>query len=463
MTSPATAPPSVVRRYWAYPVMVGLPLVGLVAVLASGAGLHAPAAGAAIPSGSPGNLMNATLRIPVFLAQIVVVLVLSRFVGRVLRSIGQPQVVGEMIAGLMLGPSILGWVSPAVYQLLFPLGTVRFLGAVSQIGLLLFMFLVGLELDPAAFRGKGHAAVLTSHVSIVTPMFLGAALSVLLYPRLSNDSVSFVTFALFVGTALSVTAFPVLARLLVEHRLEATGLGRIAIACAAIDDVTAWCLLAGITTLAHHTASPEGLIVPIGGVALYTLVMFKVISPAFGWIITRAQRNGEIGQDALAAIIAIVLGSAWMTDRLGVHALFGAFMAGVVMPKNAQLMRSFRTRSEDLLLVLLLPLFFVATGIRTNLTLLQGSTALLGMTILVAIVGKLGGSAIAARAAGLSWREALALGSLLNARGLIGLVIINVGFEAGIISPALYAILVLTAIATTLMASPILTRLYPKG
>lgn len=452
---------SLARRYWAYPVLVGLPLLGLFGVLSAYAGLRAPAAVAPTPLGAAAAPVNATLRLPIFLAQIVVVLVLSRVVGKALRAIGQPQVVGEMVAGLLLGPSILGWVSPDAYHMLFPIGTVRFLGAVSQIGLLLFMFLVGLEVDPAAFRGKGRAAVLTSHVSIVTPLFLGAAISIVLYPRLSNNSVSFVTFALFVGTALSVTAFPVLARLLAEHRLEATGFGQIAIACAAIDDVTAWCLLAVITTLAHPAASIAGLAASLGGLALYTLVMFKGVARVDRWIVERANRDGKLGQDGLAAIITIALASAWMTDHLGVHALFGAFIAGLVMPKEPMLSQSIRNRSEDLLLVLLLPLFFVTTGIRVNIALLAGSASLLWLTILVAVAGKLGGSAVAARAAGLSWREGLALGSLLNARGLIGLVIINVGLEAGIISPALYAILVITALATTLMASPLLSVLYP--
>jgi Kef-type K+ transport system membrane component KefB len=165
------------------------------------------------------------------------------------------------------------------------------------------MFLVGLDLDPTAFRGKGYAAVLTSHVSIVTPIFLGAALSLLLYPRLSNESVSFVAFALFVGTTLSVTAFPVLARLLAEHRLEATGLGRLAIACAAIDDVTAWCLLAGITTLTRHGASIESLLLSIGGVVVYTLVMFKGVARVYRWIVERKQRDGQLGHPQERVII----------------------------------------------------------------------------------------------------------------------------------------------------------------
>ena len=449
------------RRYWAYPVLVGLPALGLAAILIGGDSLvDAPAAAAV--AGQATKSVNATLRLPVFLAQIVVALVLSRLVGRSPRALGQPQVIGEMVAGLLLGPSVLGWIAPDVYGMLFPAGTVRFLNAVSQVGLLLYMFLVGLELDPKAFRGRGHVALLTSHVSMVTPMFLGAALSLVLYPRLSTSSVSFPAFALFVGTALSVTAFPVLARLLAEHRLASTALGRIAIACAAIDDVTAWFVLAAITSFTGAREAHSALWLSVAGVVVFTAAMFTVVGPLLRWIVQRAQRDGALGHDALAAIIAIVFGAAWTTDLLGVHALFGAFMAGVVMPKERAVAESIRHRSEDLLLVLLLPLFFVATGIRTDISLLRGAAPLLALTILAAVAGKLGGSAIAARAMGMPWRESAALGSLLNARGLIGLVIINVGLEMRIISPAVYTILVLTAVATTLMASPMLAWLYPR-
>ena len=450
-------------RYGAYALLVGFPVAGLLLVLSLGATLHASATLTAASPAAGASVVNATLRLPIFLAQIVVVLVVSRLVGKGLRALGQPQVVGEMLAGLALGPSLLGTLAPDVYALLFPLGTVRFLNAVSLIGLVLFMFLVGLDLNPASLRGKGHAAVLTSHASIVMPMFFGALLSLILYPRLSYASVSFVTFALFVGTALSVTAFPVLARLLAEHRLDGTPFGAMAIACAAVDDVTAWCLLAAITTLAHPSASPQSLTLAFAGLVLYAIVMFTVVRRLLAWIVTRASRSGDLGQDGLAAIIAMVFVSAWITDRLGVHPLFGAFMAGVVMPKDVDVIQSLRGRSEDLLLVLLLPLFFVATGIRTRVGLISGSGLLLALTVFVAVAGKLGGSAIAARTAGLPWRESLALGSLLNARGLIGLVVVNVGLEIGVISPTLYAILVLTAVVTTFMASPMVELFYPRG
>jgi K+:H+ antiporter len=451
------------RHYVAYPLLVGLPLAGLVAVLAYGSHLTAPVA-AVTESTVLGSIpVNTSLRIPVFLAQIIAILAVSRTLGKALRAFGQPQVVGEMIAGLLLGPSVLGFFWPDAYGLLFPAGTVQFLTALSQIGLLLFMFLVGLELHPSELRGSGRDAVLTSHVSIVTPLFLGAVLSLLLYPRLSSAEVPFIAFALFVGTALSVTAFPVLALLLAEHRLDATPLGRLAIACAVIDDVSAWCLLAAIAPLAHSGSSAASLLMTLGGLVIFTIVMFTVVRAALRWLIDRARADGEIGQDALAVIFGVALGAAWVTDHLGIHALFGAFVTGLVMPKGDDVIRSIRERSEDLLVVLLLPLFFVATGLRTDVGLIAGAVPLLLLTVVVAVAGKVGGSAVAARATGLSWREGFALGSLLNSRGLIGLVVINVGLEAGVVSPVVYTILVVTAIVTTFMASPMFSAVYRRG
>ena len=452
------------RPYLTYLVLVGLPLLGLLLVLSFGRSLSAPPA----PPQPTDELttsvgFNPTLRIPVFLAQIIVILLAARMVGKALRRIGQPQVVGEMVAGLLLGPSALGLVAPGAYSLLFPLGTVRFLGALSQIGLLLFMFLLGLELDPDAMKGRGETAVLTSHVSIVSPMFLGSLLALVLYPRLSNASVSFDTFALFVGTALAVTAFPVLARMLTERGIERTPLGTIAIACAAVDDVTAWCLLGAITALARPDHDAGGIALSLIGLGIYLLTMFVGVRPLLRRLV-RAWGGGEdLGHDSLSVILAFALASAWLTDRIGVHALFGAFIAGVVLPRDRGIADSLRRRTEDLLLVLLLPLFFVATGIRTDVTVIRDAALLLPLTIACAIAGKLGGSAIAARAAGMTWRDGLALGSLLNARGLIGLVVINVGFDEGVISSPLYAILVVTAVVTTLLAAPLLDLIYRRS
>jgi Kef-type K+ transport system membrane component KefB len=439
----------------AYPVLVGLPLLGLAGVLVMGRGLDAP--DTAEYSATPGITPDPTFHLPLFLAQVLVIVAVSRLLGKALRRFGQPQVVGEMLTGIVLGRSVLGILFPDFYHLLLPVGSVRFIYAVSQLGLLVFMFLVGLELDPGALKARSGVAVLTSHVSIVTPLFFGGLVSLVLYPRVSSDEVSFVTFALFVGTALSVTAFPVLARLLIERRLERTGFGTLALACAAVDDVTAWCLLAAVTALAHKQNTTTSLITTGGGLALYVLGMRFAVRPLLRRIAMRVGL-GTVGQDGMAFFVVLLLGSAWVTDHLGVHALFGAFMMGVIMPRELSLAAAVRQRSEDFLLVLGLPLFFAATGIRMNLALLGGDTLpLLGLTILAAVAGKLGGTMLASRAAGMEPRHGVALGALLNARGLIGLVVVSVGLEAHVISQTLYVILMITMLFTTFMAAPVLS------
>ncbi len=446
----------------AYFLLVVLPVAGVLGVLYAGRGLVAPAENA---SGGAlfGPVPLAAFRVPVFLAQIVVVVVLARLVGRLVRRVRQPQIAGEMLAGILLGPSVLGLVWPEAYAALFPLGSVRFLNAVAQLGLLLFMFIVGLELDLASLRVRSRAAVLASHTSIVMPLFLGVALSLLLYPRLSSAAVPFASFALFVGTALSVTAFPVLARLLVEHGIERTPLGQVAIACAAVDDVTAWCLLAFITAFAHPDQGGLTVALAFLGLVAHVAAMILVVRPLLARRLQPSVRDGALGPDAFAFVIAVALGSAWVTEALGVHALFGAFLAGAVMPRDASFVRGFRERNEDLLLVVLLPLFFVSSGIRTNVALLAGYLPLFLLTLFVAVAGKMGGATIAMRMTGTSWREGLMLGTLLNARGLIGLVVLNVGYEARVISPAVYTTLVCVALATTFMTSPILTALRGRG
>jgi Kef-type K+ transport system membrane component KefB len=398
------------------------------------------------------------LRLPVFLAQIAIILCVARLLGAALRRLGQPQVVGEMLAGIVLGPSLLGWVSPTAYALLFPIGSVRFVGAVSQLGLMLFMFLVGLELRLEDLRGNGHAAVLTSHASIIAPMVLGSALALVAYPLAAPPGVSFVPFALFLGAAMSVTAFPVLARLLSERGLRQTRLGALTLAAAAIDDVSAWCILAAVVGLARANSTGTSSLLVLGGAALFVLLMLTVVRPFLAWVAARRRDDGKLSHDTLAAIAIVMLASAWLTQRIGVHALFGAFVAGVVMPKDAKLTAEVTSRFEDLLFVVLLPLFFAATGIRTSIAQLGDAAlwGLFGLVMLVAIVGKIGGSALAARVAGLSWSDAAMLGALMNTRGLMGLVILNVGMEIGVMTPALYAMMVLMAIGTTCMTAPLL-------
>jgi len=455
-----TAGPHKLRRLGEYLLLVGLPVAALILILRAGSAMH-PAVPAGLATGG-ANAANASpevvLRLPVFLAQIAIILGVARVLGAALRRFGQPQVVGEMLAGIVLGPSLLGWAFPGAYALLFPIGSVRFVGAVSQLGLMLFMFLVGLEMRLEDLRGNGHAAVLTSHASIIAPMVLGGALALVAYPLAAPPNVGFVPFALFLGAAMSVTAFPVLARLLAERGLRHTRLGALTLAAAAIDDVTAWCILAAVVGLARASTTGASPLLVLGGASLFVLVMMTTVRPILAWAATRRREDGRLSHDTLAALVIVVLASAWVTQRIGVHALFGAFVAGVVMPKDARFMTEVTSRFEDLLFVVLLPLFFAATGVRTSIAQLGDAAlwGLFGLVMLVAIVGKIGGSALAARVAGLCWSDATMLGVLMNTRGLMGLVILNVGMEIGVMTPALYAMMVLMAIATTCMTTPLL-------
>lgn len=396
------------------------------------------------------------------LSQIAGILVAARLVGRAVALVGQPRVVGEMLAGIMLGPSLLGRVAPEVSSVLFPHSSLGFLSALSQIGLVFFMFLVGLELDLKLLRGQGRAAVITSHASIITPLFLGVCLAVFLYPRLSDDSVGFTAFALFLGAAMSVTAFPVLARMLAERGMLKTRLGSVTIAAAAVDDVTAWCILAIVIVIARTTEATVPIPVMVVGTGVYVAVMLTVVRWALRWLERAFQRSGGLSQDIVSIVVFFVLASAWVTERLGVHAVFGAFLAGVVMPRDDQLVRPLLDRFHDLMVILFLPLFFAFTGLRTSVALITGDLwAFCALIIVVAVVGKLGGSALAARTSGMSWRESWAIGTLMNTRGLMELVVLNVGLDIGVISPALFAMMVLMALVTTFLTSPVLARLYP--
>lgn len=397
------------------------------------------------------------------LVQIGVVVVAARIVGLLFRRIRQPQVMGEMVAGILLGPSLLGWAAPEVSAWLFPPGSLGFLNSLSQVGLLVFMFLVGLELDPKLLRERGHAAVVTSHASIVVPFLLGAVLSLFLYPRFSDDSVTFAGFALFMGAAMSVTAFPVLARILTERGLLKTRVGAVTIACAAVDDVTAWCILAGVVALVRSGAGGLPLWLTVGGSAAFIVVMVFGVRRLLAGLERRFDREGAVTQDALALILLVALASAWATEALGIHALFGAFLAGAVMPKGERFVHALTEKLQDVTVVLLLPLFFAFTGLRTAIGLVEGAEmwAFCALIVLVAVAGKWGGSSVAARVTGMPWREAGAVGVLMNTRGLMELVILNIGLDIGVISPALFTMMVLMALVTTFMTSPLLELIYP--
>ena len=397
------------------------------------------------------------------IVQIAVVLVAARLVGLAFRRIHQPQVVGEMVAGILLGPSLLGWAAPGVSAALFPAESLGALGTLSQVGLLLFMFLVGLELDPKLLRGRGHAAVVTSHVSIIVPFMLGAALALVLYPQLSDDTVGFTGFALFLGAAMSVTAFPVLARILAERNLMRTKVGAVTIACAAVDDVTAWCILAIVVAVVRAPGAHLPVWAMVLGSGLFVAAMLVVVRPGLRRLEAFYHSRGGLTQDMTAVVLLLLLASAFTTEWLGIHALFGAFALGAVMPKGRAFRHELTDKLEHVTVVFLLPLFFAFAGLRTSVGLVSGAEMWLfcGLILLVAVAGKFGGSTIAARLTGLSWREAGALGVLMNTRGLMELVILTIGLELGIISPALFTMMVIMALVTTFMTTPVLAWLYP--
>lgn len=398
----------------------------------------------------------------ILLLQAVVILLAARIVGAICRAIGQPQVVGEMIAGILLGPSLLGWAAPQPSRLLFAPDTLVPLYTLSQIGLLLFMFFIGLEFNPETLRGRQHVAVLASHTSITAPFFLGACLALILYPMLSASDVPFYQFALFMGAAMSVTAFPVLARMLHERRIHTTRMGNIAIACAAVDDVTAWCLLAYIVALVRATHGARPVWTIFAGLTLYLIVTIFVVRPLLNRVLGRMERKGGRAEDALGLVLLLLLVSALTTEWLGIHLLFGAFFFGTIMPKREAFIQYLVERLVALPSVLLLPLFFAFTGLRTSVGLIRGDMWWMFAAIMVvAVVGKLGGAAVAARLGGLRWRDAFVLGALMNTRGLMELVLLNIGLDLGVISPALFSMLVLMAIATTFMTAPMLRWLSP--
>jgi len=402
------------------------------------------------------------LKLSLLLIQLGTILLSARLVGLLFKRINQPQVVGEMVAGILLGPSFLGWLSPPTMAALFPPESLGFLNALGQVGLLVFIFLVGLKVDVKLLRTLGHTAVLTSHVSIVLPFFLGTLLALYLYPRLSDESVTFAGFGLFMGAAMSVTAFPVLARILAERRLLGTKLGTVAIVCAAVDDVTAWIILAFIVVLVRTSAQHGSILVNLILIIAFALIMIFGLRRWLARLEIQYRLQEKFTQNMIAFVLLLVLASASITEWLGIHTLFGAFLVGVIMPKERNFVRDLTEKLEGLPVILLLPLFFTATGLRTRIELISGTEMWFycALIIIVATAGKLGGSMLSSRISGMTWREAGSLGILMNTRGLMELVILNIGFDIGVISPALFSMMVLMAIVTTFMTSPVLELVY---
>jgi Kef-type K+ transport system membrane component KefB len=395
--------------------------------------------------------------------QITVILVVCRVVGSLFLLIRQPRVVGEMFAGILLGPSLLGAVAPSFSAYVFPHSSLGFLSALSQVGVVIFMFLVGLGIDPKELESQGHAAVLTSHVSITAPFVLASFLALYLYPRLSDNSVTFANFALFMGAAMSITAFPVLARILTERNALGSRLGTVAIACAAVDDITGWCILAYIVALIRASERPSPMWVTMGGIVLFGLVMIYGIRRLLRRFEVIYRERESLSEGMLAFMLLLVLASALCTEALGIHLLFGAFLMGAIMPKERHFVRYVLDRFETVTVTILLPLFFAFTGLRTNIGLLKGQEMWMysALIVLVATVGKLGGSMLASWLAGMPLREAAGLGTLMNTRGLMELVILNIGLDVKVISPALFSMMVLMALVTTFMTTPVLEAICP--
>jgi Kef-type K+ transport system membrane component KefB len=398
-----------------------------------------------------------------FLAEVCIILAATRVAGWVFQRFNQPQIIGEMTAGLLLGPFLLGWLAPEMMITLFPQRSLDYLNAVSQVGLLLYMFVVGLKLDTEFLREQKHTVIIISISSILCPFFLGFLVAAYLHPKLSSSNIPRIPFALFIGTALSVTAFPVLARILSERNILRTKIGSVSIACAAVTDITAWLLLAAVTIYAQAFNEQGGLWLTLAGLAVYFNVMWLCVRPMLRPLQRYHHGVGQITQGAMTIILLLLLGSAWATEWLGVHALFGAFFAGCVMPKGGELVRELSERVEHLTATLMLPIFFALTGLRTVVSLVSGAEVWFScaLILIAAVVGKLGGAMISARLAGMPWREAGAIGVLMNTRGLIELVILNIGFDLGLISAGLFSVMVLVALVTTFMTSPLLALIYP--
>jgi Kef-type K+ transport system membrane component KefB len=445
-------------RAWAgvlgYPLMIGGAIGLFLLVQSAGSMLVAPAP--LVATAGPGAVpAPADVLLHVLLA-LVVVIVAARICGALCKHFRQPPVIGEVIAGILLGPSLLGRISPMAMNFLLPPSVAPFLSIIAQIGVILFMFLVGLELDTSQLKHRTHVTVAISHASILVPFVLGTVLALWLYPVLSTSDVPFTIFALFLGVSLSVTAFPVLARILTDRGIQKTYMGIVALTCAAVDDVTAWCLLAFLMAVAKARVSSA--FVTFGFTGLYLGFMLIIVRPLVFRAVRAQELRKSVSQNAVALVFVGLLLSTLATEAAGIHAIFGAFLLGAIIPHDSRLALDLTHKLEDLVVILFLPAFFAFTGMRTQIGLVQGTSQwlLCGVILTTASIGKFGGSFVAARIAGLTNRDAASLGILMNTRGLMELIVLNLGLDLHILSPTLFAMLVIMAIVTTFATTPIL-------
>lgn len=385
-----------------------------------------------------------------------VIIVAARAVGALFKYMNQPAVIGEVVAGIMLGPSLLGRFAPELQTAIMPANIVPLIGILAQIGVILYMFLVGLELDTGLLKGKSHSSIAISHASIVAPFVLGSTLALFIYEKYSTSDVPFTPFALFMGVSMSITAFPVLARILTDRGISKTRLGTIALACAAVDDVTAWCLLAFVVGIVRSQA--ETIVATLALTALYILFVLFVVRKGVLWLVRYRDRQNTLSNGLLGIICVAMLVSALVTEMIGIHALFGAFLLGAIIPHDSKLAHDITLRLEQTVIVLFLPTFFAFTGLRTQIGLVETGQdwMFVGAIILVASLGKLGGTYVAARMTGHDRNESASLGILMNTRGLMELIVLNVGLDLGVLSKTLFAMMVIMALVTTFATTPVL-------
>jgi Kef-type K+ transport system membrane component KefB len=432
-----------VRSFLTYLVFIAVLVGAILLVLHFGESLPRPS-GFAQPQTGASPISGATLQ--TLLLQIVVTLLAARGLSVVARWLGQPSVVGEIAGGIVLGPTLLGYLWPAAFHFIFPAQSLGALKLLAEVGVILFMFRVGLEVDLQALRHSTNRAVVISHASIVIPFLLGVMASLAFYRSFAPRGTTFVAFALFTGIAMSITAFPVLARILTERKMAGTRLGTLALTCAAVDDITAWSLLAIVVAVVNGRQR-AGVLIMVALVAGFAIVMLRVVRPLLA--------RFTIGD---AGMFILLFASATATEAMGIHAVFGAFLAGVIVPLAPEARRVYIERLA-FVSPALLPLFFAYTGVRTELNLILDTRSLLVCVAVIAIAmaGKLGGSALAARVTGERWRDALVLGALMNTRGLMELIALNIGYDLGILTPGMFAILVVMALVTTVATGPLLT------
>lgn len=461
-------------RYFIYYVLTigGFTLLMYLVVLKGESLNHHSAASYNIFSGSGldhfASLVkqNVSNSLPLLLIQIITIIIFARFFGFLCKKIGQPSVIGEIIAGIVLGPSVLGSIAPGISGFLFPAASLSTLQFFSQIGLILFMFIIGMDIDLKLLGNRAPEAFLVSHASIVIPFTLGMGLAYFIYTSVSPAGVPFLSFALFIGISMSITAFPVLARILQERNLMKTRVGVLAITCAAIDDISAWCLLAALIAIVKAGSFVSSVYTILLSI-IYVIIMLSVVKPFLFRLGEIYTRKSGINKAVVAVFIITLLVSAYVTEIIGIHAVFGAFVAGVIMPPNVSFRKILIEKIEDLTIILLLPIFFVMSGLRTEIGLISSAYLwkVAGWVIIIAVAGKFAGSALSLKFVGQNWRNSLIIGALMNTRGLMQLVVLSIGYDLGVLTPAIYTIMIIMALVTTMMAGPaldVIDRFMPE-